>query len=252
MLCIGSCRKPETPGAGLSLTIDQTNGTHGQRDLLSVAGLLAGHPSVAAAQAVLGSGISGLLIAPTTAGLNAYRCRGRVGIAADFAAHLGAPLPALWRLVETLPEALPEMLEEAPGGIAVETAEALLREPLPDGPVEQSVTLGTDGEVRYGLRVPLELAIFRCHFPVAPVVPGVEQVSWAIAFSRRHFALPAQFAGLDMLRFRRVMQPGSVLKLTLRSVTGSGALHFAFRSGKGPEDPLISDGRILFRDAGGD
>ncbi len=198
---------------------------------------------MAAVQSVLRPGTSGLLIAPTTAGLDAYRCVGRAGLSAAWAAHLGAALPGLWRLVEALPQTR--------GGIRAEAAEAILREPLPDGPVERSVAIGTDGEVRYGLRVPLELAIFRFHFPVAPVVPGVEQVRWAVAFSRRHFAFPAQFAGLDMLRFRRVMQPGSALQLTLRSVTGSGTLHFAFRSGEGPEDPLISDGRILFRDAGG-
>lgn len=203
--------------------------------------LLAGHPWVAATQAVASPRISGLLIVPTDSGLQAYRCVGRAGITVVWEAHLGAPLPGLWRLVDALPTVA--------GDTGETTAAALLGEPLPNLPVKEARSMNSDGTVEYGLRVPLELEIFRSHFPVAPIVPGVEQVRWVTAFARRHFALPARFSGLDMLRFRQVMQPGLALQLTLRFVAGSDALHFAFRSRGGPEAARISDGRILFRDS---
>lgn len=210
-------------------------------DLRPIAGLLAGHPWVAGAQAVARPGISGLIVAPTDPGLQAYRCLGRAGISAVWEAHLGAPMPDLWRLVDALP---------ADSGSAINTnAAALLLEPLANLPAEGEVLINPGGAVEYALRVPLELAIFRTHFPVAPIVPGVEQVRWAVTFSLRHFTLPGKFYGLDMLRFRHVIQPGSALRLTLRLVTGSVGLHFSFRSVGRSKTPRISDGRILFRDA---
>lgn len=239
MLCIDSCRNPD-PGTTLTTDRSATAQRHG--DLVPFENLLVRHPWVAAARSVDRPETGGLLIAPTTAGLRAYRCTGRAGIAAAWAGHVGAPMPRHWRLVEALPRARDEE--------GAELAEAILREPLPQQPVEEGLASGVDGEIRYDLRVPLELAIFRSHFPVAPIVPGVEQIRWAVIFSQRHFDLPSQFAGLDMLRFRRVMQPGSDLQLTLRSVAGSGTLYFGFRSARGPDHPMISDGRILFRDAG--
>ena len=205
------------------------------------AGCLAGHPWVAATQAVAAAGISGLLIVPTGPGLQAYRCVGRAGVTAVWEAHLGAPLPGLWRLVDAL--------ATVPGDTSETTAAALLGEPLPNLPVEEAHSMDACGTVEYVLRVPLELAIFRSHFPVAPIVPGVEQLRWVTAFARRHFALPARFSGLEMLRFRQVMQPGLALQLTLRFVAGADALHFVFRSWGGTEALRISDGRILFRDS---
>lgn len=221
--------------------MEHTAQVHGHEDLHPIARLLAGHPWVSAARAVVRPGTSGLLIVPADAGLQAYRCLGRAGIAGVWASHLGTPLPGLWRLVDALPTVFDGPIDSI--------AATMLVEPLPNLPAEQASSNDPGGVVQYALRVPLELGIFRSHFPVAPIVPGVEQVRWVIDFGRRHFALPARFAGLDMLRFRQVMQPGSALHLTLRFVASSGTLHFDFRSADRPEKSRISDGRVLFCDA---
>lgn len=126
---------------------------------------------------------------------------------------------------------------------------SLAQKHLPELPEECGHVVGPDGCVHYDLRVPLDLAIFRSHFPAAPILPGVELIRWAVVFGRRHFTMPDSFAGVDMLRFRNVIQPGVQLRLELRFVVDSGMLHFICRSSVETISRVMADGRVLFRNA---
>ena len=91
------------------------------------------------------------------------------------------------------------------------------------------------------LSVPSSLAWFDGHFRQAPILPGVVQVDWAILYGRRHFALPAQFKGINALKFQQVIAPGALVQLELR-VDTPGTLQFRFFSHAGQH----AGGRILF------
>ena len=103
-----------------------------------------------------------------------------------------------------------------------------------------------DGEWHLELDVPLDLAHFSGHFPGTPVLPGVVQIDWAQHLARQLIGdLPAQFGGMEVLKFQQLVRPGDRLQLTLRFDAERGKLHFTFRNG----DASCSSGRILLKAA---
>ncbi len=103
---------------------------------------------------------------------------------------------------------------------------------------------------RRSASVDLELAInadlpqFEGHFAVAPIVAGVVQIDWAIAFARDHFPqLPPHFAGMSALKFMRVIQPGDRPCLSLSD--DAAGLRFRYWDASGD----FSSGSIAFADA---
>jgi 3-hydroxymyristoyl/3-hydroxydecanoyl-(acyl carrier protein) dehydratase len=100
-----------------------------------------------------------------------------------------------------------------------------------------------DGGVELALRIPDDLAYLPDHFPAAPMVPGVVQVDWAIAYGRAHLPLAGEFRGVSGLKFQQPLRPGA--HVTLRLTADGGALAFAYRRGDAP----CSAGRVQFGSA---
>lgn len=100
---------------------------------------------------------------------------------------------------------------------------------------------------REPLRVLLEvtapgsLLYFDGHFDVAPILPGVVQVDWAIHYGRQYFDLPAQFKGINALKFQQVIQPGDPVRLELLHDTVKGSLQFRYFSEAGQH----ASGRVM-------
>ncbi|WP_110655384.1 AMP-binding protein [Salinicola halimionae] len=65
------------------------------------------------------------------------------------------------------------------------------------------------------LEVPERCVYFDGHFDDHPVLPGITLVHWAMQQARRLFALKADFAGLERLRFPQPLLPGDRFELTL-------------------------------------
>lgn len=78
----------------------------------------------------------------------------------------------------------------------------------------------TDG-VRVHLQVPSDLAWFAGHFPGRPVLPGIAQVGWAIAFAREHFGYAQDPLGLDRIKFLETVPLEVPLVLELHRNTNS-------------------------------
>jgi 3-hydroxymyristoyl/3-hydroxydecanoyl-(acyl carrier protein) dehydratase len=97
----------------------------------------------------------------------------------------------------------------------------------------------------FELIAPQDLLYFDGHFDGSPILPGVAQVDWAMAYGRQHFDLPAQFCGIQALKFQQVIQPGMPVKLELDNDPVKSCMAFRFSSERGQH----SSGRILFRSA---
>jgi len=92
--------------------------------------------------------------------------------------------------------------------------------------------------------VPYDLAIFGGHFPTIPILPGVVQVDWAVNLARTRLQVGGRFKGITATKFRRLVQPGMNLALTLEHRPESRELRFEYLLGTA----LASTGRVRFRD----
>ena len=100
--------------------------------------------------------------------------------------------------------------------------------------------LETSDGVDYRLEVSQELLWFKGHFPGEPVLPGVVQVHWAIMFGASIGYDPATFKGLRRVKFKSIIQPGTVLHLELKKK--ESGIGFTYTSDSG----LHSQGTIEF------
>ena len=102
--------------------------------------------------------------------------------------------------------------------------------------------LREESTARLELRVPKDLVYFRGHFPDYPVLPGIVQTHWAVAFARRCFALgDAEVVGVQV-KFKRVIAPEAQLSLALAYAADRGRLSFEYADAQSP----FSSGIITF------
>jgi acyl-coenzyme A synthetase/AMP-(fatty) acid ligase/3-hydroxymyristoyl/3-hydroxydecanoyl-(acyl carrier protein) dehydratase len=148
-------------------------------------------------------------------------------------------LPRRWRYLDSLPvnaqgkttqAELLALLEDAAGHGAARPRYPLLRV------LEESAT-----RVLFELTVPADLLYFDGHFSVAPVLPGVVQVDWAIHYGRRQFALGDGFGGIAALKFQQMIRPEQPVHLELVHDVAKGSLNFRYFSEAGAH----ASGRIL-------
>ena len=179
-----------------------------------------------------------MLVVPNAAGVRVLRRHGKGHLVAVWQGLIGtesmtATVPPQWRLLETLP----------PHG---SKAEARCSEPVRSPLVTGLQRLGLSG-LGCDVRVPYDLAIFGGHFPTIPILPGVVQVDWAVNLARTHLQVGGRFKGVTATKFRRLVQPGMNLALTLEHRPEFQELRFEYLL----RDALASTGRVLFRDADG-
>ena len=91
---------------------------------------------------------------------------------------------------------------------------------------------------------PASLLYFDGHFDVAPILPGVVQVDWAIHYGRQYFKLPTQFRGINALKFQQVIHPDTPVQLELVHDTIKGSLQFRYLSEAGQH----ASGRVMLGD----
>ena|SRR5471032_1413732 len=98
------------------------------------------------------------------------------------------------------------------------------------------------------LTAPSNLLYFDGHFDVAPILPGVVQVEWAIHYGRQYFPLPPLFKGINALKFQQVIQPNQPVRLELLHDALKGSLQFRYLSEAGQH----ASGRVVLHAGGGD
>jgi len=78
------------------------------------------------------------------------------------------------------------------------------------------------------LRIPFELAIFHGHFPTVPIVPGAQLTGWAALLAARHAGWRHGARAAQVLKFRRIVQPGHEPLLSLRWDEAGTRLDFRY------------------------
>lgn len=146
-------------------------------------------------------------------------------------------LPRRWRYLELMPV-------DAQGKTTHAQLLALLGEdahPRPHLPAMRLLESASE-RVLLELTVPADLLYFDGHFSVAPVLPGVVQVDWAIFYGRSHFDLAPEFRAIAALKFQQLIRPGRAVQLELIHDRGKSSLNFRYTSAAGAH----ASGRILF------
>lgn len=88
-----------------------------------------------------------------------------------------------------------------------------------------------DERAEIELRAAASLPYFQGHFPGFPVLPGVVQLGWALAFAEQAFGMRFEVTGVRRLKFMRLIFPDSPVVLTL--LRGDGSVEFEYRNGDG-------------------
>jgi acyl-coenzyme A synthetase/AMP-(fatty) acid ligase/3-hydroxymyristoyl/3-hydroxydecanoyl-(acyl carrier protein) dehydratase len=141
-------------------------------------------------------------------------------------------LPRRWRYLEQMPV-------NAQGKVTVAGLLALLGSERPRWPQLREVERG-DAHVSLELTAPQDLLYFDGHFDVAPILPGVVQVDWAIHYGRQYFVMAPVFKGISQLKFQQVIVPGKPVRLELAYDAAKQVLRFAYTSEAGAH----SSGRV--------
>ncbi|WP_426161762.1 AMP-binding protein [Pseudoduganella sp. R-34] len=141
-------------------------------------------------------------------------------------------LPRRWRYLEQMPV-------NAQGKVTVAALLALLGDERPRFPLVRELA-NEDGRVLLEITAPARLRYFDGHFDVAPILPGVVQVDWAIHYGRQYFDLPAQFKSMSQLKFQQVIGPEKPVQLELAYDAAKHSLRFSYSSAAGQH----SGGRV--------
>jgi 3-hydroxymyristoyl/3-hydroxydecanoyl-(acyl carrier protein) dehydratase len=131
-------------------------------------------------------------------------------------------LPRRWRFRVALPF-------DARGKLPA-AALANAFEPRAEG-VEVLAEARNGHDLYYELRVPPTLIHFAGHFPGLPILPGIVQLDWAIAFAAEHVPGVRDVASVDRLKFTAPVRPGALLGLTLSHDAARRRVQFAYRLG---------------------
>jgi hypothetical protein len=180
-------------------------------------------------------------VVPTDAGRTLLDAHGKQALNGRLREVLAAvvdavALPRRWRYLAQMPV-------NAQGKVTVAALLALLGNERPRFPRLRELERGPE-RVLLELVAPPDLLYFDGHFDVAPILPGVVQVDWAIHYARQYFALPPQFQGMSQLKFQQVIVPDAPVQLELLYEAARGSLRFAYRSAIGPH----SSGRVAMGD----
>ncbi|WP_332853716.1 AMP-binding protein [Duganella sp. S19_KUP01_CR8] len=187
-------------------------------------------------------------VVPTPAGRELLEAEGKAALNARLRAVLATvvdsvALPRRWRYLDQMPvnsqgkttlAALLALLGDDDGAIGRRPRLPQLRE-LEREP--QRVLLEVSA--------PANLLYFDGHFDVAPILPGVVQVDWAIHYGRHYFNLPPQFKGINALKFQQVIQPETPVQLELLHDAAKSCLQFRYVSDAGQH----ASGRVILGEA---
>ncbi len=186
-----------------------------------------------------------VVAALSEAGRAKFQRLGKAALVAElreqlFAAFDRVALPRRWRFVAALPvDAQGKSTEALLGALFAPSAAARPHRPLPKWRITEPA------HAQASIALTPDLLVFDGHFAGSPILAGVAQVDWAIAFARERFEMPPRFVRMEALKFSQPALPGMHLDIEWHWNAASATLQFEYRSTAGRH----SSGRIVFADA---
>jgi acyl-CoA synthetase (AMP-forming)/AMP-acid ligase II len=147
-----------------------------------------------------------------------------------------AGVPRVWRYLEALPVNAQGKVNQTQLMALLEAESQRATKP------RHRLLQRDDGRAVLELIAPRDLLYFDGHFPGRPILAGVVQVDWVIAFGRRYFDLPPAFRGIHALKFQRVIPPEWPVRLELIHEAAKRVLSFKITSDLGTH----ASGRVIF------
>jgi len=92
------------------------------------------------------------------------------------------------------------------------------------------------------LQVSDKLIYFSGHFPEQPILPGVTQLAWVEEFGKILFDINKPFLSMEVIKFRKIIPPGTVVNLKLNWKAETSKLYFDMSSTEGAH----SSGRMIY------
>lgn len=94
-------------------------------------------------------------------------------------------------------------------------------------PVELQRSQPEAGKLCLQLAIPATLGWFAGHFPTQPLLPGVAQLDWVMAYGEE-LAPGMRFSSIDNVKFQRPIVPQSELELNLQWDATRSVLSFSY------------------------
>ncbi len=110
-------------------------------------------------------------------------------------------------------------------------------------PTEEGRTQSAENQLCLHLHIPANLSWFRGHFPTQPLLPGVAQLDWVMAYGAE-LAPGMRFCAIESVKFQRPVLPESLLELNLRWDAARSLLHFEYLLLKKDSRQPVSSGKI--------
>jgi acyl-CoA synthetase (AMP-forming)/AMP-acid ligase II/3-hydroxymyristoyl/3-hydroxydecanoyl-(acyl carrier protein) dehydratase len=225
--------------------VDQIAKIEGKRISLSaIESILSASPLVANARVLAlegGRQRIAAFVVPSEDGWRKLAASGKLAVDRALRNLLGnsieaAGVPRIWRYLDSLPV-------NAQGKTTYAELIVLLdrERSRPTKPRRRLIEKSAQHAV-FELVGPRDLLYFNGHFPSRPILPGVVQVDWVIAFGRECFDLPPIFRAVHGLKFHRVIPPETPFMLELDHRPDKSALAFKITSHLGTH----ASGRVLF------
>jgi acyl-CoA synthetase (AMP-forming)/AMP-acid ligase II/3-hydroxymyristoyl/3-hydroxydecanoyl-(acyl carrier protein) dehydratase len=145
-------------------------------------------------------------------------------------------LPRVWRYLDALPINAQGKTTRADLIAALDSETA-----PPTMPVDRLIERNTQRAV-FEFTPPRDLVYFSGHFRDLPILAGVVQIDWVIAYGRQCFDLPSTFRGIRALKFQRIIAPEKPFTLELVHEPDKSSLSFKITSRAGTH----TSGRLLF------
>ena len=88
-----------------------------------------------------------------------------------------------------------------------------------------------------------DLVFFKGHFPGNPILPGIAQLHWAVGVTMSLFDFSEVPNEIKRLKFRKVVQPSTILELCLKQYS-ENEVQFTY----GSPGQIHSKGSLMFKD----
>lgn len=98
-------------------------------------------------------------------------------------------------------------------------------------------------EVTLLLYIANELDCFQGHFKEVPLLPGVVQLDWSIAYAMEYLGIEGDIEAVDTIKFLKAIQPKQTMLLRLRYQPEKAVLRFSYKEG----ETEYSAGKVIIR-----